>query len=170
MTRDLRFLTVLSLLVAASTVSRAESPARQDAVRDRSADVMPFEMSATTHVFTKSPKGGVQRVVAKNTADTRQIELVRGHLKDIANRFGGGDFSGPAHVHGAEMPGLAALRAAAPQDLRIAYRDVAAGAEIEYTSDRASIVVALHQWFDAQLADHGTDAMAGHDHAMPHNP
>jgi hypothetical protein len=23
-------------------------------------------------------------------------------------------------------------------------------------------VAALHQWFDAQLADHGKDAMAGH--------
>jgi hypothetical protein len=25
-------------------------------------------------------------------------------------------------------------------------------------------VAALHQWFDAQLSDHGADAMAGHMH------
>jgi hypothetical protein len=27
---------------------------------------------------------------------------------------------------------------------------------------------ALHQWFDAQLSDHGPDAMAGHLHMHEH--
>jgi hypothetical protein len=26
----------------------------------------------------------------------------------------------------------------------------------------------LRQWFDAQLSDHGSDAMAGHDHSKMH--
>ncbi len=170
MTRISRLLAVLPLLVATATVCWADEPVRTDVVRERSADVMPFEMMATTHVFTKSPTGGVQRVVVKNAGAAQQIQLVRGHLRDIADKFRRRDFSGPEHVHGAQMPGLAALRGVPPQDLAVVYRDLPAGAEIEYSSSRASIVVALHQWFDAQLADHGTDAIAGHDHAMPHHP
>ena len=40
--------------------------------------------------------------------------------------------------------------------------------EIVYRSDEPRLVAALHQWFDAQLSDHGHDAMAGHDPAMMH--
>jgi hypothetical protein len=110
----------------------------------------------------------MQRVVAKNPGDTRQIELVRGHLKDIADKFSRGNYSGPAHVHGIAMPGLAELQAAPVGDLEMLYREIKSGAEIRYSSKSPKIIAALHKWFDAQLADHGPDAMSGHDHSMHH--
>lgn len=133
----------------------------QAEVAKRSADVMPFDLAATTHVFTKTSAGGVQRVVAKDRANALQVALVRDHLHEIEQQFHGGDFSGPSHIHGDAMPGLAVLKAAQPGQMSIAYRDVAAGAELEYRSRDPRIVAALHQWFDAQLADHGADARAG---------
>ena len=60
------------------------------------------------------------------------------------------------------MPGLAELKAAKPGQIGIAYRDVKDGAELTYNTSDASLVVALHQWFDAQLSDHGKDAMGSH--------
>ena len=62
------------------------------------------------------------------------------------------------------MPGLAVLKAAVPGELRVRYRDLQSGAEIRYSPHDSKLVSALHEWFDAQVADHGTDAMAGHDH------
>ena len=44
--------------------------ARQDAVEARGAAVMPFDQNTTTHVFHRTPIGGLQRVVAKD-AETR---------------------------------------------------------------------------------------------------
>jgi hypothetical protein len=41
---------------------------------------------------------------------------------------------------------------------------VEAGAKLTYRTSDAKLVAALHRWFDAQLSDHGTDAMAGHSH------
>jgi hypothetical protein len=82
-------------------------------------------MDATIHVFTKTDAGGVQRVVTRDGTDARQIALVCAHLKDIASRFQRRDFSGPTHVHGTHMAGLATLRAAAPDDLRVRYREIA---------------------------------------------
>lgn len=168
MWRNVPALAALILITATPTVSLADEPSRQTAVRERGADVMPFEMSATTHVFTKTSTGGVQRVVAKDPRDSKQARLVRAHLTDIAQRFSRGDFSEPAHVHGAGMPGLAALKAGASRDLQVQYRDVPAGGEIEYKSAKQATIAALHEWFDAQVSDHGHDATMGHDHAIPH--
>jgi hypothetical protein len=163
-------LTGLLLLAVAPVFGQTADSSRQEAVRERSADVMPFDMNATTHIFTKTPEGGVQRVVVKSPEDTKQAALIRGHLKEIADRFARGDFGAPTDVHGAEMPGLAALKAAVPGELHVHYRDLQSGAEIQYSSRDPKLVSALHEWFDAQLADHGTHAMAGHDHdSMQHD-
>ena len=168
MVRTLPTLAVLVLATATIAVCVADDPSRQATVRERSADVMPFDLSATTHEFTKTPTGGVQRVITKDPNDSKQAQLVRAHLTDIAQRYSHGDFSDPTHVHGAGMPGLADLKASASGDLQVKYRDVPAGGEIEYRSVRPATVAALHEWFDAQVSDHGHDAMMGHDHAMSH--
>lgn len=135
---------------------------RQAEVAHRGKDVMPFELTATTHIFTKNAEGGIQRVVAKKSSDTVQVKLVRQHLHEIRDQFIQGDFSGPSHIHGQDMPGLAELKAAQPGQIGIVYKDVKGGAELTYKTSDASLVAALHQWFDAQLSDHGKDAMEGH--------
>ena len=155
----------LSLFVAAlSLPALAADTQRQAEVAKLGADVMPFSLKATNHIFTKSADGGTQRVVARNAADAQQVKLVREHLRDIQARFLKGDYSAPSHIHGAEMPGRADLQAARPGQVDIAYKDVKAGAELTYRTADARLVAALHQWFDAQLSDHGADAMAGHMH------
>lgn len=35
------------------------------------------------------------------------------------------------------------------------------GAELDYKTTDPKLVAALHKWFDAQLSDHGSDAMEG---------
>jgi hypothetical protein len=135
---------------------------RQAEVARRGKDVMPFSLPATTHVFTKNAEGGVQRVIAKNSADAGQVSLVRQHLKEIRRQFLKGDFSGPSHIHGQDMPGLGDLKAAQPGQIVITYKNVTGGAELTYQTSDAILVAALHKWFDAQLSDHGKDAMSGH--------
>lgn len=143
--------------------SNAEAQ-RQAEVAGRSADVMPFSLAATTHIFTKTAEGGIQQVVANKPADATQVKLVRQHLQAIRKRFLKGDFSGPAHIHGQDMPGLADLKAARPGQIAIAYKNIEGGAQLIYTTSDAALVTALHQWFDAQLSDHGKDAMEGDAH------
>jgi hypothetical protein len=154
---------VIAIAFAASPGVNAQD--RQREVAERGATIMPFTLAATTHVFTKSKDGGVQRVIAKSSGDTAQIRKVREHLQQIATQFSRGDFSGPLAIHGAAMPGLAELRASAPGKIAFTYRDHPSGAEIVYKSADPALVGALHRWFDAQLTDHGHDAMAGDDHA-----
>ncbi|MBU6466929.1 MAG: aspartate carbamoyltransferase, partial [Burkholderiales bacterium] len=46
--------------------------------------------------------------------------------------------------------------------IAIDYQDIKGGGQLTYRTADASLVAALHTWFDAQLADHGKDAMEGH--------
>lgn len=158
----------LAVLISLPFLAHAADVQRQAEVAKLGADVMPFSLKATTHIFTKTAEGGVQRVVVRSAGDTQQVKLVREHLRDIQAQFGKGDFSGPTHIHGVEMPGLADLKAARPGQVVIGYKEVDGGAELTYRTADAKLVAALHRWFDAQLSDHGADAMAGHMHHHDH--
>ena len=156
---------MLSAAAAGLPVAASAADARRmDDVARRGAEVMPFDLKATTHIFTKTADGGVQSVVAKNPNDTAQVKLIRAHLKDIDAQFLQGDFSGPSHIHGQDMPGLRQLQAARPGQIRIDYAELPDGAQVTYSTKVPELVAALHAWFDAQLSDHGPDAMAGHPH------
>jgi hypothetical protein len=160
------------MLLAAAALpgwSQTVDAARIGEVAKRGADVMPFDVKATLHIFTETGDGGVQRVVARNRGDVAQTQLVRQHLQELRGQFLRGDFSGPEHIHGAGMPGLAALRAAAPGSVAISYRDIPDGAELTYRTQDQALVAALHQWFTAQVSDHGPDAVVGHHDGHHHH-
>ena len=146
-------LTVL-LLTAPAYAAEKASKARQEEVAKRGAVVMPFSLERTLHIFTKTGSGGIQQVVAKDPSDTQQIELIREHLGMISKEFAQGNFSAPASIHGNNMPGLGELEKAHPGQLRIEYKELPDGAQIEYSSDNQGLIDAIHRWFDAQLADH----------------
>lgn len=158
---------------AAYQLSDADSPgheARLAEIAERGRHVMPFALEQTRHIFTNTPQGGVQQVVVTDKSNTAQIALIQAHLSKIADEFSRGDFSNPAKIHGDTMPGLAALRAAKPSQLNVHYQTLADGGQITYRSDQTELVTAIHQWFAAQLSDHGRHAQAGHAHAQHLHP
>lgn len=123
------------------------------------ASVMPFDLARTTHVFTPTPDGGTQEVVSKD-GDPAQIRLIRQHLQQEARAFAKGDYADPAAIHGSGMPGLRELRAGASK-VAITTSDLARGARIRFATKDPQMVAALHQWFYAQVQDHGADAVLG---------
>ena len=153
-----------AIFAAALTAAQAADGPPLAEVARRGAEVMPFDLKATTHVFSKTARGGTQRVVARNPRDSVQTRLVRGHLRDLQQQFKKADFSGPAHIHGADMPGLAELERAKPGAISVADREAAGGAELTYRTRDIRLVAALHRWLDAQLSEQGADAMQGHRH------
>lgn len=161
----IKFITVSALFfcggVYASSADQTDVD-RQAKVAERGAEVMPFALAATKHLFTKTRDGGSQQVVARNPHDLVQVRLIRAHLRQIAGQFRAGDFSQPSMIHGSSMPGLAELGAARPGALKIVYQDLPDGGQITYTTAVPVLVAALNKWFDAQLSDHGADAEHGH--------
>lgn len=130
---------------------------RQAEVAERGAEVMPFDLEATTHHFEPTTDGLVETVVADDPGDEEQVGLIREHLASEAERFTAGDYGDPADIHGDDMPGLAELEAGAA-DVGIVYDDIEAGGRITFTSERPDLVDALHRWGEAQTTDHGSHA------------
>jgi hypothetical protein len=147
------------IVVCVATCGDSNLERRQAEVAEAGRAVMPFDLESTTHVFEKRRDGGLQTVVA-DTDDPEQVALIRAHLSEEAKRFARGDFHDPAMIHGDDMDGLHAL-VMGHDRLTITYGDVERGAEISYGSDDPVLVEAIHQWFDAQVRDHG-------QHAQPH--
>lgn len=147
------------MLLGASPAS-ADSTAssqRQTTVEQRSESVMPFDMNRTMHVFTPTSSGGVQSVISQD-GDARQIALIRSHLRKEAAAFAHGDFDDPAAIHGNAMPGLARLRTGADR-ITVAYADTSNGARITFKTPDHNLIGAIHDWFAAQVRDHGAHAM-----------
>jgi hypothetical protein len=133
---------------------------RQDAVAEQGAEVMPFDLDATTHRFDPTDTGLVETVVADDPGDGDQVALVQQHLADEAERFRRGDYGDPAAIHGREMPGLSELSAGAAA-ISIEYADLPDGARLTFTTDDPTLVDALHRWGEAQVMDHGAHAEPG---------
>lgn len=132
------------------------------AMADRAASIMPFNLNATTHTFTKTDNGGVQQVVANDQADQTDITLIRQHLQHEADEFAAGNYTDPATIHGSDMPGLHELQSN-PQRVQVHYEEIPAGARITYSSTDPALIAALHSWFDAQTHDHNMPGMGmGH--------
>ncbi|MEU9671026.1 aspartate carbamoyltransferase [Streptomyces bobili] len=134
---------------------------RQEMVAERGQSVMPFDLEQTTHRFTPTKTGGVQDVVADQPDDAKQIGLIRTHLQQEAKAFSQGDFGDPAQIHGDSMPGLKGLQEGYER-IDVRYRERPEGATLTYTTDEPALVDALHDWFKAQLSDHGDHAQPGH--------
>jgi len=130
---------------------------RQEMVHDMGSSVMPFDLDKTTHIFKVTDTGGIQQVIAKDTDDQEQIALIQQHLQHEAMQFSMGNFSDPSTLHGPDMPGLKGLEAGAAQ-IKVEYTALPNGAQLTYTTPDPQLITALHQWFGAQLSDHGQDA------------
>ncbi|MDZ4339759.1 MAG: aspartate carbamoyltransferase [candidate division NC10 bacterium] len=156
-------LSILAMLLTALPVLALEeaSELRLDEVARRGAQVMPFSLEQTTHIFTKTEKGGLQQVIVKETSNTEQVKLIQAHLSKISREFAQGDFSDPAKIHGEGMPGLAELRKAKPGEIRVEYKELTNGAQIDYSTDDPALIEAVHQWFEVQLSDHARHAIPG---------
>ncbi len=151
---------LLTCILIVAGCGKTHEPDRQEAVAERGAEVMPFDLDRSTHVFEKREDGGLQQVYSDD-GDAAEIEQIRAHLSKIAGKFAAGDFHEPAMIHGHDMPGLHTL-VMGHEQLQITYSQIENGGQIVYASDETELVEAIHQWFDAQLSDHGSHAQGHH--------
>jgi hypothetical protein len=150
--------TVIAILGLLESIGFCASPSRQKEVAAKGAKIMPFDLEQTMHHFQPLENGGLQTVTVKDPSNSTQIALIQAHLKEEAEKFHRGDFSDPAKIHGENMPGLAALQTGA-QHIDVQYTALPNGAQIQYSTMNPTLVIALHQWFAAQRADHGHHAV-----------
>jgi hypothetical protein len=138
-------------------VNLAGAQTQQEHVHHMAHTVMPFSMSKTVHVFKMTEQGGVMRVITREAGASDQVPLIQQHLQHEATQFQKGDFSDPAKLHGATMPGLKELEAGAAK-MKVTYEPLPNGGAIRFETSDLHLLTAIHRWFGAQLSEHGADA------------
>jgi hypothetical protein len=151
------FAAAIALVILASSSSFAQT--QQDHVHGMAHSVMPFDVAKTIHIFKMTDTGGSLRVIVRDPNNADQITLIQHHLNHEASRFRHGDYSDPATLHGATMPGITELHDGAER-IRVYYSELPDGAEISFYTTDLHLLTAIHRWFGAQLSEHGADAKA----------
>ena len=113
---------LVALMGCQAQISAPASPTRLAEVATKGAEVMPFDLERTTHIFKKMDKGGLQQVISDD-GDAAQIELIRAHLVEETWRFSQGDFHDPQMIHGENMAGLHQLMTGY-QHITLEYSDI----------------------------------------------
>ena len=131
--------------------------AHQAQVAAHGAQVMPFDLDQTHHMFDPLDDGGLQTVTANDPSNEEQIGLIQEHLAEIAQEFQEGNYEDPAKIHGHQMPGLEKLKEGASR-MEITYTVLPDGGQIRYRSEEPELISAIHDWFKAQVSDHGQHA------------
>jgi hypothetical protein len=111
-----RYVGLALLLSCTPTLSQT----KQEHVHHEGHNVMPFDLAKTTHIFRMTDSGGVERVIVKDATEKDQVLLIQQHLRHEAEAFQRGDYSDPASLHGANMPGLKDLQAGAAR-IKVSY-------------------------------------------------
>lgn len=150
-------LSIAFFLALVCSVALAQT--KQENVHHMGHMVMPFDLDKTTHIFRMTESGGVQKVIVKDATAKDQVAMIQRHLQHEAEAFQRGDYSDPASLHGATMPGLKDMQAGAAH-IKISYSALPIGAEITFKTTDLHLLTAIHRWFGAQLSEHGADAMS----------
>jgi hypothetical protein len=126
------------------------------AMEHRGDAVMGFSHDATTHAFKLYDDGGAIEVVANDPKDSKSIEAIRAHLREIAKAFAKGDFAKPKAIH-EELPDGAAemseLRAAIKYD----FAETEHGGRVRITTSDAKALDAVHRFLNFQIREHHTE-------------
>ena len=151
---------LLPLILLLIGCQNEHDSSHHDEIAERGEVVMGFDLDRSTHVFEKIEMGGRQQVLSDDR-DAEQIQLIQAHMQEIAEQFTAGNFHGPEMIHGEHMPGLHELMMG-HDEIQIEYSSLELGGQIMYTTENLELVGAIHDWFDAQVADHGHHAQGHH--------
>jgi hypothetical protein len=154
-------------LCAAATAQHSAMPAgmtheqhmqqmkRDEAVKDHGNQAMGFDQDTTTHHFTLEVTGGAIAVDVNVPSDTKGIEQIRAHLKEIAVAFKQGDFGKPFLTHSEQPPGVPTLQRL-KAEIAYHYADTSRGAIIRIVTSSAEALEALHAFLRYQITEHRT--------------
>ena len=169
MTKYSAAIATLSTLLVSSTV-HAQHPAmppgmtheqhlaqiqKDEEMKRRGATAMGFDQDAVTHHFLLKPTGGAIEVQVRDSADVKNLDAIRAHLRDIATRFAAGNFDAPFETHGEVPPGVPAMRRL-KGTIIYSYRQTASGGRVEIITQNTATLATVHEFLRYQIAEHHT--------------
>ena len=162
-TRAVAVIMMLGALAAcdAAPGSDVNDDAAFAALQARGEMGMDVDQYASTHFFDALPDGG--RIEFQyDSDDSKGVEAIRSHLREIEAAFNNGDFSTPNFVHSQEVPGTDVM-SERRQHIEYRYEELPRGGELRLTTSDPEALGAIHEFMAFQRQDHRA---AGQDDAF----
>jgi plastocyanin len=114
---------------------------------------MGFDQNKIRHHFIPTANGGNIVITSLNTNDTKTINQIREHIKDIQNDFLKGNFTKPFFIHAQEVPGTKIM--SEKKDLiNYSVNDLSNGSALILKTKDKEVLNAIHQFLTFQNAQH----------------
>lgn len=129
--------------------------------RGASPAAMGVDQYTSAHRFDDSRDGG-RIELQRQVEDSASVELIRSHLRHIAQAFSQGDFRIPGFVHGrVDVPGTE-IMSAKREVIRYRFQELPSGGELQISSSDPEAVAAIHKFLAFQRSDHRAAGHAAH--------
>lgn len=125
-------------------------------VQSRGAAAMGVDQYTSSHVFELLPDGG-RIVLQRDSADPEGTEVIRAHMRRIAEAFAAGDFRLPGFVHDRPVPGTDVM---ADRRAHIQYLPdtLPRGGQLRIRTTDPMALRAVHEFLAFQRTDHRAGA------------
>ena len=135
------------------TQSSVTTGFNQTAMLERGNIAMGFNQTKIMHHFMATSTGGQIMVVSLNMNDTKTINEIKSHIKDIQYQFSQGNFTKPFYIHNQIVPGTQVMTA--KKDLiQYTINDIESGSVLILTTNDTELLEAIQQFMDFQSNQH----------------
>lgn len=125
----------------------------QAAMLERGNVEMGFNQSMIHHHFMATTTGGEIMIMSANMNDTKTINEIRSHVRDIQYEFSQGNFTKPFYIHAQAVPGTDVMTA--KKDLiQYSIKDIDGGSALILTTNDTELLNGIRQFMDFQSSQH----------------
>ena len=125
----------------------------QTAMLERGNIAMGFNQTKIMHHFMSTSTGGQIMIVPLNMNDTKTINEIKSHIKDIQYQFSQRNFTKPFYIHNQIVPGTQVMTA--KKDLiQYTINDIEGGSILILTTNDTELLDAIQQFMDFQSNQH----------------
>jgi hypothetical protein len=124
-------------------------------MKKRGTAAMGFDQNTTTHHFRLTVSGGFIQVDVNDSGDAITRDLVRTHLKTIAEEFAAGNFGKPFATHDAMPPGVKTMQRK-KSVIFYQFEPTESGGWVRISTKSAGAVRAVHDFLGYQITEHAT--------------
>src|SRR3972149_7936104 len=125
----------------------------QTAMLERGNIAMGFNQTKIMHHFMSTSTGGQIMIVPLNMNDTKTINEIKSHIKDIQYQFSQGNFTKPFYIHDQVVPGTEVMTAK-KNLIQYSIKDVDNGSILILTTNDAELLDAIQQFMNFQSSQH----------------
>jgi hypothetical protein len=124
-------------------------------MKKRGAAAMGFDQHTTTHHFRLTVSGGFIQVEVNESGDAVNRELIRTHLKTIAEEFAAGNFGKPLATHDEVPPGVDTMQRM-KSAISYQFESTEKGGLVRISTNSPDALRAVHDFLRYQITEHVT--------------